>query len=169
MSLGSVVNSSRVLSLLVLVGLALLITVPLKLADFAGAEQSVNRHLQRALIAMLASEGFDVKSADISGNAIVVNAQRDGCRLQLRNVPAQGYDVDALKNASKDAKLAFEYHGELSEGYPRFRAIMSEIWSRLKWRLKIDNSWSPVVAVVANGACDTEALPWSKIATIHLN
>ena len=169
MSLGNVVNSSRALSLLIVVGLALIITVPLKLANFAGAEQSVNRHLQQAIIAMLASEGFDIKSADISGNVVVVDAQRDGCHLQLRNVPAQGYVVDALKNASKDAQLAFEYRGKLSERHPTLRATMSEIWSRLKWRLKIENSWSPVVSVVANGACNTAALPWSRIATIRMN
>ena len=56
-------NSSRVLSLLIVVGLALLVTVPLKLADFAAAEQSLSRHLQQAIVAMLASEGFDIKSA----------------------------------------------------------------------------------------------------------
>ena len=168
MSLGIVVNSSRALSLLIVVSLALTITVPLKVADFAAAEQSANRHLQRAIIAMLAGEGFDVKSADIYSNVVAVDAQRDGCRLQLKNAPIQSYDVDALENASKDASLAFEYRGELWKSHPTLRAAVSEIWSRLKWRLKIDNSWSPVVSVVAQGVCDIAALPWPKIATIRV-
>ena len=168
MSLGIVVNSSRALSLLIVVSLALTITVPLKVADFAAAEQSANRHLQHAIIAMLAGEGFDVKSADIYSNVVAVDAQRDGCRLQLKNAPIQSYDVDALENASKDASLAFEYRGELWKSHPTLRAAVSEIWSRLKWRLKIDNSWSPVVSVVAQGVCDIAALPWPKIATIRM-
>ena len=52
-------NSSRVLSLLIVVGLALLVTVPPKLADFTAAQQSLNRNLQQAIVAMLASKGFD--------------------------------------------------------------------------------------------------------------
>jgi len=154
----------RVLSLLIVVGLALLITVPLKLIDFTAAEQELNSHLQRAIVAVLSGEGFDIKSVDGFG----VKAQRADCHLELRKVPAQGYNVDALKRASKDARLAFEYRGQLSEQHPTLRATMSEIRSRLEWHLKIDNSWSPVLSVIAKGPCDITALPWSKIATIRM-
>ena len=116
-------NSSRVLSLIIVVGLALLVTVPPKLADFTAAEQSLNRHLQQAIEAMLASKGFDIKSSD-NLDGVVVDAQRDDCHLQLRKVPAQGYNVDALKRDSKDAQLAFAYRGELSEGHPTLRATI---------------------------------------------
>ena len=67
---------------------------------------------------MLASEGFDIKSTDIFGNFIVVDAQHDDCHLQLRKVPAQGYNVDALKRDLKDAQLAFEYRGRDLEESP---------------------------------------------------
>ena len=97
----------------------------------------------------------------------VVDAQHDDCHLQLRKVPAQGYNVDAIKAASKDARLAFAYRGELWESHPTLRATISEIWSRFRWHLKIDNSWSPVVSVAAKGACAIAALPWARIATIR--
>ena len=161
-------NSSRVLSLLIVVGLALVITVPPKLADFAVAEQALNQHLQQAIVAMLTSEGFEIKSSDIFDSFVVVDAQHDDCHLQLRKVPAQGYNVDALKRDSKDAQLAFEYRGELWKSHPTLRATISEIWSRFKWHLKIDNSWSPVISVMAKGACDIAALPWARIATIRV-
>jgi hypothetical protein len=154
-----------VFSLVVVVGLALLVTVPLKLASFADAEQSLNRHFQQAIVAMLAGEGFNVKSSENFGS-FVVDAQHDDCHLQLRKVPAQGYNVDALKIESEGVQLAFEYRGELWERLPTLRATISEIWSRLKWHLKIDDSWSPVVSVTAKGACRIAALPWARIATI---
>ena len=126
------------LSLVTVVGLALIVTVPLKVTDFAASEQSLNCHLQQAIVAMLTNEGFDIKSASIVGS-VVVDAQHNDCHLQLRRVPAQGYSVDALKAASKEARLAFAYHGVLWESHPRLRATISEISSRFKWHLKIDD------------------------------
>ena len=161
-------NSLRVLSLLIVVGLALIVTVPLKVADFAAVEQSLSRHLQEAIVAMLTNEGFDIKSANVVGS-VFVDAQHNDCHLQLRKVPAQGYTVDAIKAASKEARLAFAYHGVLWESHPTLRATISDIWSRFKWHLKIDDSWSPVVSVASKGACPIDALPWQRIAEIRTN
>lgn len=159
-------NSSRVLSLAIVVGLALLVTVPLKLADFGAAKRTMSRNLQQAIVAMLASEGFDIKSGDIFGS-FVVDAQHDNCHLQLREAPTYGDNVDAIKMASKDARLAFEYRGELWDSHPTLRATIWEIWNRFEWYLKIDNSWSPVVSVAAKGACEIGALSWPRIAIIR--
>jgi hypothetical protein len=162
------VNSSRVLSVVIVVGLALLATVPLKLGDFTAAQRTVSRNLQQAIVAMLASQAFDIKSGVILGN-FVIDAQNDNCHLQLRGAPAQGFNIDAIKIDSKDAALAFEYGGEIWESHPTLRATVSETWSWLKWLLKIDNSWSPVVSVAAKGPCEIGALPWQRIATIRAN
>jgi hypothetical protein len=162
------VNSSRVFSLVVVVGLALLVTVPLKLADFGAARPLLSRSLHQAIVAMLTNEGFSVKNGDIFGY-FVVDAQHDNCHLQLREAPAYGNNVDAIKMASKDARLEFAYRGELSDSHPTLRATVLEIWNRFKWYLKIDNSWSPVVSVAAKGACGIAALPWQRIATIRLD
>ena len=159
-------NSSRVLSVVIVVGLALLATVPLKLADFSAAKQTLSRNLHQAIVAMLASQGFDIKSGNIFGD-FIVDAQHDACHLQLREATA--FNVAAIKNASKDARMAFEYRGEIWESHPTLRAIISENWNRLKWHFKIDNSWSPVVSVAAKGACEIGALPWQRIAMICLD
>ena len=145
-------------------GLALLVTVPLKLADFEATRPLLSRNLHQAIVAMLAREGFDVKSSDILGS-FVVDAQHDNCHLQLKEAFAQGYNVDAIKMASKDAQLAFEYRGELWDSHPRLRATISEFWNRFKWHIKIDNSFTPVVSVAAKRT----ALPWQRIATIRLD
>jgi hypothetical protein len=160
------VNSSRVLSLLLIVGLALIVTVPLKVVDFTVAEQSLSRRLQQAIVAMLTNEGFEIKSVSVGGG-VVVDAQHNDCHLQLRKVQAQGYSVDAIKMASEDARLAFAYHGVLSGSHPTLRATVSEIWSRFKWHLKIDNSWLPVVSVASKGPCFIDAMPWQRIAKIQ--
>ena len=129
-------NFSRLLSLTV-VAAALLVTVPLKLADVAGAKQSLSRNLQQAIVAMLASEGYEIKIGDIFGS-FVVNAQHENCRLQLREAAAQGYNADAIESASKGAQLAFAYRGELWQQHPTLRATIAEIWNRFKWHLRID-------------------------------
>ena len=108
-------NSSRVLSVVIVVGLALLVTVPLKLADFSAAKRTLSRNLHQAIVAMLASQGYDIKSGNIFGD-FIVDAQHDACHLQLRETTA--FNVDAIKNASKDARLAFEYRGEIWESSP---------------------------------------------------
>ena len=152
------------LSIVIVVGLALLVTVPLKLADFSAAKRTLSRDLHEAIVAMLASEGFDISSGNIFDD-FIVDAQHDACRLQLRE--ARAFNVDAIKNASKDARLTFEYRGEIWESHPTLRAVISENWNRLKWHFKMDNSWSPVVSVAAKGPCDIGALPWQQIATIR--
>ena len=161
-------NSSRVLSLLAVVGLALIVTVPLKVVDFDAAEQSLRRRLQQAIVAMLNNEGFDIKNVNVVGG-VVVDAQHNDCHLQLRKVQAQGYSVDAIKMASENARLAFAYHGVLWDSHPTLRATISEIWSRFKWHLKIDDSWLPVVSVASKGPCTIDAMPWQRIAKIQTN
>jgi hypothetical protein len=144
--------------------LALLVTVPLKLSDVHAAKGTLSRNLHQAIVAMLASEGFDIKTSYIFENWIV-DAQHDACHLQLRE--AKVFNVDAIKTTSKDARLAFEYRGVIWGSYPTLRATVSENWNRFKWHFKIDNSWSPVVSVAAKGACEFGALPWQRIATIR--
>jgi hypothetical protein len=160
------VNSSRVLSIVIVVGLALLVTVPLKLADFSAAKRTLSRNLHQAIVAMLASEGFDIRSGNIFDD-FIVDAQHDACHLQLRE--ARAFNVDAIRNASKDAWLTFEYRGEIWESHPTLRAVISENWNRLRWHFKIDNSWLPVVSVAAKGPCEIGALPWHSIAKIRTN
>lgn len=159
-------NSLRVLSIVFVVGLAVAVTVPLKLADFGAARQLVSRNLQQTIVAVLGNEGFEIKSGDFFG-AFVVDAERDNCHLQLREAPAYGYNVDSIKIRSKDALLTFAYRGQLWNNHPRLRATALEVWDRFKWYLKINNSWSPVVSVAARGACELGALPWRRIATIR--
>jgi hypothetical protein len=160
------VNSTRVLSVVTVVGLVLLVTVPLKLADLSTAKLSLSRNLHQAIVSMLASQGFDIKSGNIFGD-FIVDARHNACHLQLREATAS--NVAAIKNASKGARLAFEYRGEILESHPTLRSIISENWNRLKWHFKIDNSWSPVVSVAAKGACEIGTLPWQRIATIRVD
>ena len=160
-------NSSRALSLAA-VSLALLVTVPLKLTDAGAAQQSLSQNLEQAIATMLAEEGFELKIGAHFG--FVVDAQQNNCRLQLREAVAAGYNADAItKDSPKSAQLAFEYGGKLWNSHPTLRATISAIWSRLKWQLRIDNSWSPVVSIAATGRCTIEKLPWQRIANVRSN
>jgi hypothetical protein len=164
--LGNVVNSSRVLSIGAL-GIALALTVPLKLSDLSAFKEPLSHNLQQASAALLTRGGFEVKMGNSLGFP-VIDAQQNNCRLQIRQTVAAGFNVDAIKeNAPKDAWLVFEYRGKLWMSHPTVRATISEILSRLKWQLGADDSWSPVIAITAFGACAIETLPWDEVASIR--
>jgi hypothetical protein len=162
------VNSSRVLSLGAL-AIALAVTVPLKLSDLTAFKEPLKLNLQQASAALLTREGFEIKIGNSFGFS-VIDAQQNNCRLQIRQTVAAGFNVDAINaNAPKDAQLAFEYRGKLWKNHPTFRATTSEIWSRLKWQLGVDNSWSPVISIATVGPCAIETLPWDELASIRVN
>lgn len=160
-------NFSRVLSV-GLVGIAIVVTVPLKLRDFAAAQRSLNQNLEQASAAMLAREGFDINIGDRAG--FVVNAQKGNCQLQIRKAAIAGFNLDAIKaDAPKGAQLAFAFQGKLLTNHPRFRATFSEIWNRLAWQLGVGGSWSPVISIAAVGSCAIANLPWGELASIQAN
>ncbi len=165
-------NSSRVLSLGAL-GLAIIITVRLKLSDslsdFPAVQQRLGHNFEQATAALLAREGFAVEVGDSSGY-FVINAQKNDCRLRLGEAAPEGYNIDAIRaDAPKDAQLTFEYRGKLWMSHPTLRATISEFWSRVKWQLGVDNSWSPVISIAAVGPCPIETLDWDKLANIRAN
>ena len=161
-------NSSRVLSLVAL-AIAIIITVPLKLHDFAADQQRLRYNLQQASVALLAREGFEIEIGTRFG-FFVINAQEKDCRLQIRETATEGFNADLMKaDAPKDAQLVFAYRGKLWTNHPTFRATISELWMRLQRRLGFNSSWSPVISIAAVGPCAIETLPWDELATIRAN
>jgi hypothetical protein len=166
--LDSAVNFSRLLSLTAL-GIAIVITVPLKLSDFAAVEQRLSHNLEQASTAFLAREGFETENGKRFG-FFLINAQDNNCQLQLREAASEGFNADAIRaDTPKDTQLVFEYRGKLWISHPTFRAAVSKAWNRLKWRLGVDSSWSPVISIAAVGRCAIETLPWDELATIRAN
>ena len=150
-------------------GIALAITVPLKLNDLTAFKEPLNHNLQQASAAFLTRYGFEVKIGSILGSP-VIDAQQSNCRLQIRQTVAAGFNVDAIKElAPKDAQFAFEFRGKLWKNHPTIRATISEIWSRLKWQLGLDNTWWPVISIATVGPCAIETLPWDELASIRAN
>jgi hypothetical protein len=161
-------NSSRVLSLTAL-GIALLLTVPPKLSDYETLELTRDRALEEASTNLLARQGFEFKIKNHSGY-FEINAQQDDCRLQIRDAAAQGYNVDEITTeVPKGSQLIFAYRGRLWTSHPTLRATISELWSRLKWQLALDNLWFPVISIAAVGHCATETLQLDRLATIRAN
>jgi hypothetical protein len=150
-------------------GIALAVTVPWKLSDLTAFKEPLSHNLQQASAAFLTRYGFEVKIGNSFGSP-VVDAQRNNCRLQIRQTVAAGFNVDAIKElAPKDAQLVFEYRGKLWKNHPTVHATISEIWSRLKWQLGLDNMWLPVISIATVGACSIETLPWDELASIRVN
>lgn len=159
-------NFSRTLSFAA-IGAALLITVPAKLGDYNVVADRVSDDLERSLVSFLNREGFRTEIGHRFG-AFEINAYRGGCRLQIKEAAAQGYNTDEIAaKLPKDAALVFAYRGKLWISHPTFRATVAQIWNRLRWRFGIDDAWSPVVAIASVGACPVDALPWRDIAIMH--
>ena len=167
-------NFSRTLS--AAIGIALLVTVPFKLRDskaeklkdFVAVQQVLNQNLERASAALLAHEGF--KIAIENRSQFVIGAQQNDCHLQIREVAATGFDIEAITAAvPKEAQLSFVYRGKLWARHPILSATVSENWSRLKWRFDWDSSWSPVLLIAAVGPCTIETIHWDRLATIQAN
>jgi hypothetical protein len=162
------VNFSRLLSLTAL-GIAIVITVPLKLSDFKAVQQRLSHNLAQASVALLARRGFQTEIGDRFG-FFVINAQENDCRLQIREAASEGFNVDAIRaDTPKETQLVFEYDGKLWMSHPTFRAAISKAWNRLKWQLGVDGSWRPVISIAAVGPCAIETLPWDELATIRAN
>ena len=162
-------NSSRMLSLGAL-GIALVITVPPKLRDFSVVQQTLRDNLEKASANLLARDGFKLEIKEPLWRSFLINARRNDCQLQIRELATEGFDADAIKaEAPKDAQLVFEYRGKLWMNDPTFRATTSEFWNRLKWRFGVDSSWSPVISITAIGSCAIESMSWDELARIHAN
>jgi len=162
------VNSSRVLSLGA-AAIAIMITVPLKLGDFRVLQQRLRYDLQQESAALLVREGFAIEIGTRFG-FFVINAREKDCRMQIRETAIEGFNTDLIKaDAPKDAQLVFEYRGKLSTDHPTLRATISELWTRLQWRLGLNSSWSPVISIAAVGPCAIETLPWKELASIRVN
>jgi hypothetical protein len=162
------VNFSRVLSLGALALVLTVTTVP-KLREFTAAPRKLSENLEQASAAVLVREGFKVNIGYRFG-AFVIDAQANECRLQIREAAAEGFNAEVIKeNVPKDAHLVFVFRGKLWMSHPTLRATISEIWDRVKWKLGVASSWSPVISVAAIGSCPLETLPWSNLASIQAN
>jgi len=150
-----------------ILGTAILITVPPKLSDFAVVQQRLSHNLEQAIAALVTREGFEVEIGNRFGS-FVINAQKNNCRLQIREAAAEGINADAIKaNAVNEAQSIFEYRGKLWINQPTFRATISKIWNRVKWQLGVDSLWSPVISIAAVGPCAMETMPWDELASIR--
>ena len=161
-------NFSRIISLGV-VGIAILITVPLKVSNFGVVQKKLSDSLEQATIAILVREGFEVTTGNRYGS-FLITAQQNDCQLQIQEAAAEGFDVDAIGvNGNRDARIAFEYNGKLSTSHPTIRATISKIFDRFEWKLGMTTSWSPVISITSIGHCPLNTIPWREVATIQAN
>ena len=154
---------SRILSIIVL-GIALLITLPLKLTF---VPQKLSNNFEQAIVSLLTEAGFETKIGNRFG-FFVINATHNNCRLEIRETVAQGYNADAIEaDLPNDAQFVFEYNGKLWAKLPTLRATISGLWSRFEWQLGMDTWWSPMISIAAVGPCSIETLPWDEVASIR--
>jgi hypothetical protein len=160
-------NSSRPLSFSVICLVAFL-TVPPKLKNESSIRLKLSHNLQETIINLLARAEFETNIGDRLG-FFVIDAQRNNCRLQIDHADAGGYNVAEIQSdAPRDARVVFEYRGELWKNHPTFRASISQSWSMLKWSLGLDDVWFPVISISALGPCSIETLlPWDKLAAVQ--
>jgi hypothetical protein len=159
------VNSSRALKIAALAA-AIAATVAVKAVTANRVDPATIDNLRGAVVKLLSRERFETQVSNRFG--FVVDAQRDRCRLQVRQTFFEGFNLDANSlNAPKGARILFAYRGELLREYPALRISTARNWHRIMWRLGVDDGWVPPVTIAAIGDCALENLPWGELAGLH--
>jgi len=160
------VNFSRALKIATL-AIAIILTVTLKTFTTDRAQPPTSNNLKEAVVRLLEHHGFAIQVGNRAG--FVVEAQRESCHLQIQEAAAEGYNLDAImSHAPPQARLVFAYRGDLLSQLPRFRIVISKLWNRIEWKLRLSSSWSPVLSIIPVGDCRLNDLPWNELAELPL-
>jgi hypothetical protein len=144
----------------------LALTLGLKVAASTPQDQG-DRHLFEASVAgMLTDRGFAVhmESRPIG---IVVAAQKDDCRMTVREYPPEGtFASTFFEQARAIGPLRFAYRGALVAEPPKVRPLVANYMRRIQQRLGMSPAREPIIAIAAASACDVAALPWERLASL---
>jgi hypothetical protein len=97
---------------------------------------------------------------------MMVTAQRDGCRLAIRNYPPHGTLAETyVRLARPIGPLHFVYRGRVSDRAPKLVPLTEYFIGRELRRLGVAAPRAPILAVAASPACDITHLRWETIST----
>jgi len=146
--------------------LLLVLSVSLKFIfrDTATANQNGHLTLQDSALAFLTRHQFQAASTPDSKR---IDAVSGDCRLVIREIIPQGWDLDSAKTlGAHEGRLSFIFKGRVYTDLPLGSTILSHYWTRLQQKMGLNASSNPVLAVAASDGCSLDALPWKEIAEL---
>jgi len=147
----------------VFLALAIALTVSLKVM-VRDTNQNAHLAVLDSVVAFLTRHQFQSHGTP-DGSRIY--ASSGNCRLAMRQVDPQGYNLDAIKTIdAKEGQLFFVFKGLVYTDQPLASTILSHYWFRLQQKLGLHPSWNPVLAVVSSDSCAMDALPWKELAQL---
>jgi hypothetical protein len=148
----------------VFLALMLALTLSLKVIVRDTANEKPPSSLHDSVVAFLTRHQFQSHGTP-DGSRIY--ASSGNCRLAMRQVDPQGYNLDAIKTIdAKEGQLSFVFKGLVYTDQPLASTILSHYWFRLQQKLGLHPRWNPVLAVVSSDSCSMDALPWKEVAQL---
>jgi hypothetical protein len=113
----------------------------------------------------LEREGYST-AAELRPLGMMVTAQRDGCRLAIRNYPPHGTLAQTYAHLARPVgPLHFVYRGRVSDRAPKLVPLIEYFIGRELRRLGIAAPRAPILAVAATRGCDIGRLKWGALST----
>jgi hypothetical protein len=153
------VNSSNAFRLALVI--VLLLSVAWKIAV------PLDRHddLSHSLIEFFEHNHFNVTITDQAVNDMpIIRMNKASCRLQIAKLAPGGADRELVRSFATSADHFFVvFRGRTYAQQPVLWTVLDYFWSRLLRELGLIRHITPIIAVTANSACDTERVPWEKL------
>jgi hypothetical protein len=150
------------------IALLLPLTLAWKLVPSVEFPEDSN-NLKNKILEVLAQHQFAVTVTDDSVTLLtelpIIHATRGSCHMLVAKASPYGFDRDYIRHLDKNTAdhMFFVFRGKIYAEQPTWLTAFNERWSTLLRKLGFAAHEPPVLAVVANTACDAEQLPWNEV------
>jgi hypothetical protein len=148
-----------------LLALTLVATLSLKVIVRDTASSTNTAPWDHAVVAFLTDHQFQARSVLRSVGVRVIYAGSGDCRLVIRQLLPQAFNLDVIKSKSgEEGRLFFVYKGRIYMDPPLASIRLLHYWTRLEQKLGLETKFNLALAVASSESCSLDALPWLEIA-----
>jgi hypothetical protein len=124
--------------------------------------------LRDSVTAFLTRHQFETHGTQKAISIEPISAISGDCRLLISEMIPQGWNRDSLNTSSTEGLLFFVFKGAVYTEPPAGieSPALSHYWTRLKQKMGLEASSTPILAVITSGNCSLDALPWTEIAEL---
>ena len=120
---------------------------------------------RNGLVEFLEHNHFNVVMSEPPATDVpMIQASRASCRLQIAQLASDGSNQGVIRDLfTATDRLFFVFRGRLYSQPPIFWIQIDDLWSARLRELGLIKQITPVIAVGANAACNSEQLPWGEL------
>jgi hypothetical protein len=145
---------------------AFALTLALKLLLYREGEppQADPKVLGEAISSFMLQHGFESRVEIKLGQAIVYAAVGK-CRMLITEAEPHGWNSGGIEMRAKPVgRLSFVFDGIVHDARPFLSPVIREYWTVVRFRMGLNPTHHPVLAVAASDDCEIGALPWSDLS-----